>query len=375
MDKLNKTFQSGQVLTAQEMNQITSKVDEIVDETNNITSNIDSSIQNANQSAEAANRAAEVANTAAENANIVNTKLSYIEFESPILYAKKAEINSMTRSENVLYIGQYGGGYIAFDLQSSKVIWSTNALNVGKSNQSLVVKGDYLYTIGDIDRRLQKYNKTDGSLILSITNSDVISYNEMYIFVSNEILYFWSCITKTIYEVNEDDLSFRSIGKYDGIVESIDFSEYYGVIYTTDNHIIWLDTELNEISNLDTSSVTNISEKGNRVVRCTNNPNYCLLSANKQYYFCVEKKGVNFSNQYCLETSEVGKLLCSSNIEYDNNIIHAICLNGIVNGRNGLIYPTAKVSALPFVYENAFLINSKVYLTYGYRGLFKIFIV
>lgn len=33
MDKLNKTFESQQVLTAQEMNQITTKIDEIIDNT------------------------------------------------------------------------------------------------------------------------------------------------------------------------------------------------------------------------------------------------------------------------------------------------------------------------------------------------------
>lgn len=34
MDNLNKTFQSGQILTADEMNQITSKIDEVIDFTN-----------------------------------------------------------------------------------------------------------------------------------------------------------------------------------------------------------------------------------------------------------------------------------------------------------------------------------------------------
>lgn len=33
MDNLNKTFQSGQILTADEMNQITGKIDEIIDNT------------------------------------------------------------------------------------------------------------------------------------------------------------------------------------------------------------------------------------------------------------------------------------------------------------------------------------------------------
>lgn len=34
MDKLNKTFQSEQILTADEMNQITSKIDEVIIEVN-----------------------------------------------------------------------------------------------------------------------------------------------------------------------------------------------------------------------------------------------------------------------------------------------------------------------------------------------------
>lgn len=251
---------------------------------------------------------------------------SYIEFESPILYYNKAEIASMTRDGNVLYIGQFGSGYIAFDIEENKVIWNTSSLNVGRSQQSLVVKGDYLYTIGDSNKRFQKYNKKDGSLILSITNSDVISYNNMYIFVANNKLYFWSYITKTIYLVNEDDLSFAAIGKYDGIIESIDFSEYYGIIYTTDNHLIWLDTELKEIANLDTTEVTNISEETKRVVRCTNNPNYCLLSANNKYYFVVKSDGENFSNAYCLKKElEAGDLLCASSEEYNLTNINAIC--------------------------------------------------
>lgn len=305
-----------------------------------------------------------------------NITPSYIEFESPILYRRYAEITSMTRDGDVLYIGQFGGGYIAFDIETNKIIWNTAALNAGRSQQSLVVKGDYLYTIGDGSKRFQKYNKKDGSLILSITNSDVISYHKMYIFVANDKLYFWSYVTKTIYLVNEDDLSFAAIGKYDGIIESIDFSEYYGIIYTTDNHLIWLDTGLNEISNLDTTEVTNISAQTNRVVRCTNNPDYCLLSANNKYYFVVKSDGTNFNNNFCLNSYEVGELFCASSTEYINSTIFgAICENGIVNGRNGLIYSTATVSVLPFVYKKAFNVKGKVYLCYGYRGLIKIQIV
>lgn len=33
MDKLNKTFKAEQILTADEMNQITSKIDEVIDNT------------------------------------------------------------------------------------------------------------------------------------------------------------------------------------------------------------------------------------------------------------------------------------------------------------------------------------------------------
>lgn len=308
-----------------------------------------------------------------------NITPSYIEFESPILYANRAEISSMTRDGNVLYIGQHGGGYIAFDIEANKVIWNTSALNAGRSKQSLVVKGDYLYTIGDGNKSLQKYNKKDGSLILSITNADIISYNNMYIFVANDNLYFWSYITKTIYLVNEDDLSFAAIGKYDGVIESIDFSEYYGIIYTTDNHLIWLDTELNETSNLDTTEVTNISEQTNRIVRCTNNPNFCLLQSgmDKNYVFCIKNNGKNFSNSYCYTGSSIktGNLLCSCSCEYNSNNINAILSLGILTGRNGLIYSDSSISCLPFVYSSAFNIEGKVYLCYGYRGLIKIQIV
>lgn len=308
-----------------------------------------------------------------------NITPSYIEFESPILYANIAKISSMTRDGNVLYIGQYGGGYIAFDIETNKIIWNTSALNAGISQQSLVVKGDYLYTIGDGSKRLQKYNKKDGSLILSITNADIISYNNMYIFVANDNLYFWSYITKTIYLVNEDDLSFDAIGKYDGIIESIDFSEYYGVIYTTDNHLIWLDTELNETANLDTTEVTNISEQTNRIVRCTSNPNYCLLQSgnNNKYVFCIKNNGKNFSNRYCYVgvSIRIGNLLCSCSGEYNINNINAILSLGILTGRNGLIYPDSSVSSLPFVYSSAFNIKNKVYLCYGYHGTIKIQIV
>lgn len=307
------------------------------------------------------------------------TTPSYIEFESPMSYSGRAEIASMTRDENVLYIGQYGGGYIAFDIEANKVIWNTSALNAGRSQQSLVVKGDYLYTIGDSSKRLQKYNKKDGSLILSVTNADTISYNNMYIFVANDNLYFWSYITKTIYLVNEDDLSFADIGKYDGIVESIDFSEYYGIIYTTDNHLIWLDTELNETSNLDTTSVTNISEQTNRIVRCTSNPNFCLLRSgvNNTYIFCIKNNGVNFSNAYCYTSVsiKIGNLLCSCSCEYNSNAINAILSLGILTGRNGLIYSDSSISSLPFVYSSAFNIKNKVYLCYGYHGIIKIQIV
>lgn len=34
MDKLNKTFKAEQILTADEMNQITSKIDDVIDFTN-----------------------------------------------------------------------------------------------------------------------------------------------------------------------------------------------------------------------------------------------------------------------------------------------------------------------------------------------------
>ena len=301
-----------------------------------------------------------------------NITPSYIEFESPILYKNSAEIVSMTRDGNVLYIGQWGGGYIAFDIEANKIIWNTSALNAGKSQQSLVVKGDYLYTIGDGSKRLQKYNKKDGSLILSITNADVISYNNMYIFVTNDNLYFWSYITKTIYLVNEDDLSFAAIGKYDGIIESIDFSEYYGIIYTTDNHLIWLDTELNESANLDTTGVTNISGQTNRVVRCTNNPYYCLLSANKEYYFLIKNNGQNFSNKLCFSKSGSGDLFCAGPSEYTDSDINAICSLRIIKGYNGLLYPEATVYYLPYSYNAAFNIEGKVYLCYSYRGLIKI---
>ena len=308
-----------------------------------------------------------------------NITPSYIEFRSPMLYAGRAEIASMTRDGNILYIGQFGGGYIAFDIEENKVIWNTSSVDAGRSQQSLVVKGDYLYTIGDGHKRLQKYNKKDGSLILSITNADVISYNYMYIFVANDNLYFWSYITKTIYLVNEDDLSFAAIGKYDGIVESIDFSEYYGIIYTTDNHLIWLDTELNETSNLDTTSVTNVSEQTNRIVRCTSNPNFCLLQSgnNNRYTFCIKNNGQNFSNAYCYAgvSIKIGNLLCSCSGECNINNINAILSLGILTGRNGLIYSDSSISSLPFVYSSAFNIKNKVYLCYGYRGIIKIQIV
>ena len=42
IDKLNKTFLAEQVLTANEMNQLTAKIDELVEGTNKVTSDIGS---------------------------------------------------------------------------------------------------------------------------------------------------------------------------------------------------------------------------------------------------------------------------------------------------------------------------------------------
>lgn len=42
IDKLNKTFVAEQVLSANEMNQLTAKIDELVEETNKATSDIGS---------------------------------------------------------------------------------------------------------------------------------------------------------------------------------------------------------------------------------------------------------------------------------------------------------------------------------------------
>lgn len=157
MDKLNKTFQSGQVLTAQEMNQITSKVDEIVDETNNITSSIDSSIQNANQSAEAANSAAESANTAAENANQAVTEID-----------KKIEgkQDQLVSGENVKTINGetvLGNGNIVINPTIMDLKWTTNVATTRKLVPAELRKKDVkiAYTDNSSVYHVEQYQSED----------------------------------------------------------------------------------------------------------------------------------------------------------------------------------------------------------------------
>lgn len=299
---------------------------------------------------------------------------SYLEIESPYVYADRVQIGCMAVEGDIMYFGVFGGGYFAYNYIKQIIIWKSQPRNAPTdgSNKQMVVKDEYLYVIGDSSYRIEKYDKKTGELIASRIDDATVRYGHMYISNINGNIYYHSPITKTLYLLNEEDLTANPSGIYDGAIEAIDDNWIDCIcIYTSDNRIIWLDFDFQETYSVDATDVTNISSYAYKRIRCIKNNRFVVVSAGTNngaanYAAIVQNNGVNFSNTYTLNLLTCGQILCAGVDSLINsyNRFNIVAYNGIIGGRNGLIYPDAPLSPMPFTYISAFNIRNKLYLCY-----------
>lgn len=298
---------------------------------------------------------------------------AYIEFETPFVYGNGTRVQSLTVENDVIYMGFYGGGVAAYNITLSKILWKTSAFNAGIGQKSIVVKGDYVYYIGTANKDIIKIDKYTGNIILRISHSE-ISYGGMWIFNINNTLYMWGLVDKTLYIINEEDLSITPSGFYDGNIEAIDFCDLYGIVYTSDNKIIWLGLDFSEKNIVDATDVTNISNASKKYIRCVYEVKmkYCIV-ATDNYSAIVTNTGINFSNQYMFKLLKEGTIECAGPTKYENGgAVCGIHKEGIIKGNNGLFYSDAISFYTPFSYDCAININGNVYFTYSAKTKVKI---
>lgn len=299
---------------------------------------------------------------------------SYLEIESPFEYDGRVTIGCMAIDGDIMYLGVFGGGYFAYDYIKQDIVWISQTMNAASSgnNKQMVVKDEYLYVIGDGNKRIEKYNKKTGELIASRIDDATVQYGQMYISNINGNIYYHSPITKTLYLLNEEDLTANPSGIYDGVIEAIDDNWIDCIcIYVSDNHIIWLDFDFQETYSVDATDVTNISSYAYKRIRCIKNKRFVVVAAGASnsatnYAAIVQNNGANFSNSYTRNLLTIGEIFCSAvdGIKTAETRFNIVATNGIIGGRNGLIYSDAPLSPMPFTYGSAFNIRNKLYLCY-----------
>ena len=299
---------------------------------------------------------------------------SYLEIESPFEYHGTVTIGCMAIDGDIMYFGVFGGGYFAYDYIKQDIVWMSQTRNAPTSgnNKQMVVKDEYLYVIGDGNKRIEKYNKKTGELIASRIDDATVQYGQMYISNINGNIYYHSPITKTLYLLNEEDLTANPSGIYDGVIEAIDDNWIDCIcIYVSDNHIIWLDFDFQETYSVDATDVTNISSYAYKRIRCIKNKRFVVVAAGASnsatnYAAIVQNNGANFSNSCTRNLLTIGEIFCSAvdGIRTAEDRSNIVATNGIIGGRNGLIYGDAPLSPMPFTYGSAFNIRNKLYLCY-----------
>lgn len=286
-------------------------------------------------------------------------------------------IDSLIEENGILYIGVHGGNILAYDIKNDKVLWSQTSTHYANNFKGITILGDYVYEISRTATFLCKRYKSTGAKIIEVNISYLLNYQSTFIGTLGGNLYIWGALTKTLYKINTDDLSFEPSGLYDGQIEGVDFgidkeNGEFGVIYTTDKHIIWLGSDLSEITNADASELTKLTSSIR--VRCGASLNQVLIASSINTLAAKRTELSAIADTY-VNTKNVGTLLCMSkvnNMNVNSVNIAAICSYAIKGASNQFFDNSSVYYSVPFAYVNAINCNNKVYFINASKNEFNI---